>query len=109
MRKQRKTGRNVPHVPTHQQGDLSLPDDVDDVLVLLRLLVHLSVRSTEPPHADSSPSRSPGFGGVLFAHAAHLRPRPLGVREDARRQEFVWKQGHRVRTSPPDARRRIKK
>lgn len=58
---------------THQQRDLSLSDNVYDVLVLLALLIHLPSCSSESSwcHTDRTPSSwywSPGFGGVLPAH-----------------------------------------
>ena len=96
---------------THQQWDLSISDNVHDVLVLLRLLVQLcSSSSSEPPQptspsCTSSCSRGPGLGAVLPAHAApwqgehksrdpwrlHARPLGLGVWVDPRWQQLVWK------------------
>ena len=97
--------------PTHQQRDLSLSDDVDDVLVLLCLFIYLSSCSSTcsktPWHttaSTSSPcSRRPGLGGILPAHATpweheprapwrlHARPLGLGVWVDPSRQQLVWK------------------
>lgn len=97
---------------THQQRDLSLPDDVDDVLVLLGLLVHLPHSCSEPSGcssggggaaASSVHSRSPGLGALLPTHVApaqgehqaslRVQARPLnqGVRVDPSGQQLVWK------------------
>lgn len=101
--------------PTHQQGDLSLSNNIDDILILLGLFIHLSCCSSKSSRGTAactsqSLSRSPGLGRVLSAHVTpwqgehqprgtcriHTRPCNLGVWVDPRRQQLIWKQSNHV-------------